>query len=176
MELIRACGPQASVMLCGFKCHGPKWSLLRHKNNQYAALISTASAAHISNNTLHDTQDTHMCAHVHFSSRFYAVTHENMHNFINDSCNGERERRAWEKRNRQDAATWWIQALQMRGAQTSREERGEAERQRAKERQNGNGKEKKKKGKIQSSASKQIKEKCEKQKRLIKKKKGGVRD
>lgn len=89
MELIRACGPQASVMLCGFKCHGPKWSLLRHKNNQYAALISTASAAHISNNTLHDTQDTHMCAHIHFSSRFYAVTHENMHNFINDSCDGE---------------------------------------------------------------------------------------
>lgn len=89
MELIRACGPQASVMLCGFKCHGPKWSLLRHKNNQYAALISTASAAHMSNNTLHDTEDTHMCAHIHFSSRFYAVTHENMHNFINDSCNGE---------------------------------------------------------------------------------------
>lgn len=26
----------------------------------------------------------------HFSSRFYAVTHENMHNFINDYCKGER--------------------------------------------------------------------------------------
>lgn len=76
-------------MLCGFKCHGPKWSLLRHKNNQYAALISTASAAHISNPTLHDTQDTHMCMHTHFSSRFYAVTHENMHNFINDYCKEE---------------------------------------------------------------------------------------
>lgn len=89
MELIRACGPQASVMLCGFKCHGPKRSLLRHENNQYAALISTASAAHISNTTLHDTQDTHMCMRVHFSSRFYAVTHENAHNFGNDSRKGE---------------------------------------------------------------------------------------
>lgn len=83
------------------------------------------------------------------------------------------ERRAWEKRNRQDAATWWIQALQMRSAQTSREERGEVERQRPKERRNVN---EKKRGEIQSSASKQIKEKCEKQKQLIKKKKGGVRD
>lgn len=89
MELIRACGPQASVMLCGFKCHGPKWSLLRHENNQYAALISTASAAHISNTTLHDTQDTHMCMRIHFPSRFYAVTHENAHNFGNDSRKGE---------------------------------------------------------------------------------------
>lgn len=88
MELIRACGPRASVMLCGFKCHGPKRSLLRHENNQYAALISTASAAHISNTALHDTQDTHTCMRIHFSSRFYAVTHENALNFLNDSRKG----------------------------------------------------------------------------------------
>lgn len=130
MELIRACGPQASVMLCGFKCHEPKWSLLRHKNNQYAALISTALAAHISNTTLHDTQDTHTCMHIHFLSRFYAVTHENMHNFINDYCKGETSLREVEQtgcRHMVDSSTT------DENAQTSWEKRREVERQRPKE-------------------------------------------
>lgn len=56
---------------------------------------------------------------------------------------------AWEEWNRQDAATWWIQALQMRGAGTSREKRGEMEKQRPKERQ-------KEKRKSKTRAEKQI--------------------
>lgn len=102
------------------------------------------------------THKTHTCTHIHFSSCFYAVSHESVHNFINDHCKGESAVRKVEQtrcRHMVDSST-----TDEKCSDEQRETWGGGETKTIKK-QIG------KKGEIKRSASKQIKGKCEKQKK-----------